>query len=133
LTPSASSFEVARLGEARLRTPLATSYVDDRERLLFPSTLSDVQRCAEAGETPPSFEIAGPRERIFFDPRELRCGIVTCGGLCPGLNDVVRAVVLSLHHHYGVRTVAVSERKRIDPAGRIWNHVLAATGQPRAM
>ena len=39
---------------------------------------------------------------LFFDPAKLACGIVTCGGLCPGLNDVIRAIVLSLHHHYGV-------------------------------
>lgn len=97
--------EVARLGEPRIPNPMSTSWVDDRERLLIPSTLSDLQRSSDAGETPPSFEIAGPRERIFFDPHDLRCGIVTCGGLCPGLNDVVRAVVLSLHHHYGVRSV----------------------------
>ena len=50
-------------------------------------------------------ELAGPREKIYFDPSELKCGIVTCGGLCPGLNDVIRAIVLSLFHHYGVKTV----------------------------
>jgi 6-phosphofructokinase 1 len=50
-------------------------------------------------------EVAGPREQIFFDPARLRAGIVTCGGLCPGLNNVIRAVVLSLYHHYGVKTV----------------------------
>ena len=49
--------------------------------------------------------MAGPRENIFFDPDILSCGIVTCGGLCPGLNDVIRAIVLSLYHHYGVRKV----------------------------
>src|SRR5262249_38423546 len=43
--------------------------------------------------------------RIFFDSARLGCGIVTCGGLCPGLNDVIRAIVLSLHHHYGVRRI----------------------------
>ena len=42
---------------------------------------------------------------LFFDPATLACGIVTCGGLCPGLNDVIRAIVLSLHHHYGVHKV----------------------------
>ena len=42
---------------------------------------------------------------LFFDPAKLACGIVTCGGLCPGLNDVIRAIVLSLHHHYGVNKV----------------------------
>jgi 6-phosphofructokinase 1 len=50
-------------------------------------------------------ELAGPRERLFFDPARLTCGIVTCGGLCPGLNDVIRAIVMSLHHHYGVKDV----------------------------
>jgi 6-phosphofructokinase 1 len=50
-------------------------------------------------------ELAGPRERIFFDPATIACGIVTCGGLCPGINDVIRAVVLSLNHHYGIGKV----------------------------
>src|SRR6185295_17776992 len=54
---------------------------------------------------PPSFELAGPRERLFFDPSTLACGIVTCGGLCPGLNEVIRAIVLSLHHHYHVQKI----------------------------
>jgi 6-phosphofructokinase 1 len=42
---------------------------------------------------------------LFFDPANVVCGIVTCGGLCPGLNDVIRAVVLTLHHYYGVKKV----------------------------
>jgi 6-phosphofructokinase 1 len=105
MPPRSSEFDVASLGEARIPTPFATFHVDERERVLFPSTVSELERYTQAGETPPSFEIAGPRERIFFDPRDLRCGIVTCGGLCPGLNDVIRAVVLGLHHHYGVRSV----------------------------
>jgi len=50
-------------------------------------------------------EAAGPREMLFFDPSDLACGIVTCGGLCPGLNDVIRSIVLSSHHHYGVRKI----------------------------
>jgi 6-phosphofructokinase 1 len=50
-------------------------------------------------------EVAGPREKIFFDPSKLACGIVTCGGLCPGLNDVIRSIVMSLHNHYGVRVI----------------------------
>lgn len=49
------------------------------------------------------FEKAGPRARIFFDPAYTRAGIVTCGGLCPGLNSVIRSVYLQLHHGYGVR------------------------------
>lgn len=50
-------------------------------------------------------ELAGPRERIFLDPARTACGIVTCGGLCPGINDVIRSIVLSLHHHYGVKRI----------------------------
>jgi len=59
----------------------------------------------DAGLKPPGFEVAGPRRTIYFDPSKLKVGIVTCGGICPGLNDAVRAIVLSLFHHYGVRTV----------------------------
>lgn len=53
----------------------------------------------------PSFEAGGSRARLFFDPKTVRAGIVTCGGLCPGLNNVVRAVVRSLQDHYGVTEV----------------------------
>jgi len=48
------------------------------------------------------FERAGPREKLAFDPSKITCGIVTCGGLCPGLNDVIRSIVMTLHHWYGV-------------------------------
>src|SRR4051794_34336515 len=53
----------------------------------------------------PSFEPAGPRSRIFFDPSKTRVGIVTCGGLCPGLNDVIRALVMELYFHYRVTRI----------------------------
>ncbi len=51
------------------------------------------------------FELAGPRAKLFFDPKRTRAGIVTCGGLCPGLNDVIRSLFLELHHAYGVKEV----------------------------
>ena len=53
----------------------------------------------------PSFELAGPRNRIFFEPASLRAGIVTCGGLCPGINNVVRGLVLELTHAYGCKEI----------------------------
>jgi 6-phosphofructokinase 1 len=52
-----------------------------------------------------AFEKAGPREHIFFDPAETVAAIVTCGGLCPGLNNVIRSVFFQLHHNYGVKNV----------------------------
>ncbi len=51
------------------------------------------------------FEKAGPRQKIFFDPRKTRAAIVTCGGLCPGLNNVIRSAFLEFYHNYGVREV----------------------------
>ncbi|QDT65883.1 ATP-dependent 6-phosphofructokinase [Calycomorphotria hydatis] len=52
-----------------------------------------------------AFELAGPREKIFFEPSQTKVGIVTCGGLCPGLNEVVRGLVMVCWHRYGVRTI----------------------------
>lgn len=47
------------------------------------------------------FELAGPRDKLFFDPQQTRAGIVTCGGLCPGLNNVIRSLFLEMHYGYG--------------------------------
>lgn len=51
------------------------------------------------------FEKAGPRKRLFFDPARTRAAIVTCGGLCPGLNNVIRSVTRELFRGYGVKSV----------------------------
>jgi 6-phosphofructokinase 1 len=59
----------------------------------------------EVPEIGPLIEKAGPRERIFFDPQKTRAGVVTCGGLCPGINNVVRSIVLQLWFKYGVRSI----------------------------
>ena len=101
-----SDFDIPTLGECRIPTPMQPAqFVDDGERVLYHSTLADIQGYLSSGRQPPAFEMAGPRREIFFDPSKLKCGIVTCGGLCPGLNDVIRSIVLGLFHHYGVRTV----------------------------
>jgi 6-phosphofructokinase 1 len=101
-----SDFEIQRLGECGIPSPMPSSHlVRDDERVLYHDTLAEIQEFLDSGRQPPAFEMAGPRERIFFDPSNLKCGIVTCGGLCPGLNDVIRAIVLGLFHHYGVSTV----------------------------
>src|SRR5581483_7544648 len=102
----APDFTIARLGECRIPSPMAgVRFVADDDRVLYASTLKDLEASLGAAAPPPAMEMAGPRGRIFFDPARLGCGIVTCGGLCPGLNDVIRAIVLSLHHHYGVRRI----------------------------
>ena len=50
-------------------------------------------------------EVAGPREKIFFEPEKISCAIVTCGGLCPGINNVIRTLVMELHYHYHVNNI----------------------------
>lgn len=104
--PARSDFETARLGECRFVSPFrASRFIDTEKRLLFRSDLDELRAQLDADVEPPSFELAGPREKIYFDPAELRCGIVTCAGLCPGLNDVIRSIVFCLHENYGVPTV----------------------------
>lgn len=99
-------FSVAKLGECRIPSPMKdTRHVGDDERVLYHSRLELMRPWLDAGQGPPGMEVAGPREKIFFEPSQLACGIVTCGGICPGLNDVIRSIVLSLYHHYGVHKV----------------------------
>jgi len=99
-------FTISQLGECHVPSPMSSvQFVDDADRILFHADLRDLRVFFDQGREPPTLEKAGPRRQLFFHPADLACAIVTCGGLCPGLNDVIRAVVLSLHYHYGVRTV----------------------------
>jgi 6-phosphofructokinase 1 len=98
--------DVQRLGACRIQSPISGAYfVDDRDQVVLHSNPLKLQSMLEKDGKLLAMEQAGPREKIYFDPSKLKCGIVTCGGLCPGLNDVIRAVVLSLYHNYKVRTV----------------------------
>ena len=99
---------IERIGPATIDSPLIRSnrhFVDDDEKVLVYSHSHDLKNFQDTGKEPPMFERAGPRSEIFFDPTGLNCGIVTCGGLCPGLNDVVRTITLSLFWQYGVKNV----------------------------
>ncbi len=104
----ASEFHVRTLGDCRVPSPvqsLPKRFADDRSRVLACSESAALESYLQAGVVPPSFEAAGPREKLFFDPSEISCGILTCGGLCPGLNNVVRSLVMQLHYVYGVRRI----------------------------
>jgi len=97
---------IQKLAACRIPSPVTTAdFVSDEETVLYHSSLAKAEVYLKQGEKPPCFEMAGPREKIYFDPSKLKCGIVTCGGLCPGLNDVIRAIVMGLFYHYGVKTV----------------------------
>jgi 6-phosphofructokinase 1 len=105
-------FSIPALGPCRYDSPLLACetgemrphFVDDRERIVFDDRVSQLS-AADRGIDWPAYVLAGPREKIYFAPQEVRAGIVTCGGLCPGINDVIRSLVMTAWYRYGVRTL----------------------------
>ncbi|MFC1529076.1 ATP-dependent 6-phosphofructokinase, partial [Candidatus Latescibacterota bacterium] len=77
----------------------------DDESIVYNPKLEHLKTHFSKGIDPPSMEIAGPREKIFFNPSDVRTAIVTCGGLCPGINDVIRALFMELYYRYHVKDV----------------------------
>ncbi|MHC4496618.1 MAG: 6-phosphofructokinase [Planctomycetota bacterium] len=99
---------IETLGAPTIDSPLARNkrhFVDDDEKIIVYSHSDNTRASGDSHRQPPTFERAGPRRKIFFETKKLNCGIVTCGGLCPGLNDVIRTITLSLLWSYGVRKV----------------------------
>ena len=105
---------VPNLGKGNLVTPLKTAqradspiykFVNDDERILYDVSVANFFKTRDSDETPVSFEKAGPKEHIFFEPAKTKVGIVTCGGLCPGLNNVIRSLVNQLYYRYGISRI----------------------------
>ncbi len=94
--------QISSLGDGQIRSPLRPTrdggFVSDSTRLLYEVEINE-QRAPDPHLT---FELAGPRERLFFEPAKTTAAIVTCGGLCPGLNNVIRSCCLELLHNYRV-------------------------------
>ncbi|MBN2144762.1 MAG: ATP-dependent 6-phosphofructokinase [Candidatus Aureabacteria bacterium] len=112
--PGIPDLSVSNLGKRKIPSPIVLSnktddyiagYVSDDQFVLYriapilPGTPNPFKK-------EELLEPAGPREHLFFDPNKVHAGIVTCGGLCPGLNDVIRSVVMTLWYHYGVRRIS---------------------------
>jgi 6-phosphofructokinase 1 len=113
ITPD--DLRVRRIGEPAILSPMARlvqgrvsspHYVHESDRVLLDDTLVGAEARLCSVTDLPSLEPGGPREYIYFDPSRTRAGIVTCGGLCPGLNNVIRGLVLELADNYGVTDVA---------------------------
>jgi 6-phosphofructokinase 1 len=109
----AYDFTVERLGKPSITTPIRYSqvlgddianYVRDEDAIIYniEATKDGVTKELSGSDL---LEKAGPREQIYFQPSHVHAGIVTCGGLCPGLNDVTRAIVRCLWYRYGVRRI----------------------------
>ena len=88
--------ETPTLGEARFTSDRSHTVSDD---------LRISERIEVGAEPGFEFELAGPRAKLFFDAKQTRAGIVTCGGLCPGLNNVIRSLFLELYYGYGITEV----------------------------
>lgn len=103
--PTLGAAKMASPKTLRAGTAEATTFVSDEDHVSMEVNVEKLQEMITAGIEPPGFELAGPREKIYFDPSKLRCALVTCGGLCPGLNDIIRSIVLELYYGYGVRNI----------------------------
>ncbi|TVQ99503.1 MAG: ATP-dependent 6-phosphofructokinase [Spirochaetaceae bacterium] len=107
-------FTVPVLGVAKVTSPInysnadgakIASFVEDDDRVILntnapPDGESVTYRASEC------LEKAGPRQKLYFAPGHVHAGIVTCGGLCPGLNDVIRAITRCLWYRYGVKRIS---------------------------
>ena len=110
-------FDIEVLGNPQFKSPLQLStvrgdsifnFIGEADRFVFDLTFEHYQKCVSNQEEPLCLEKAGPRQDIFFDPPNTTAAIVTCGGLCPGINNVIRGVVMALHYFYGIkRTLGV--------------------------
>jgi 6-phosphofructokinase 1 len=92
---------IKTLGPAEVDSPLTYCHFIQDDALvpirLFAEDLDEGDKDCDV-----LFEPAGPRQRIFFDSTKVKAAIVTCGGLCPGINDVIRAIVMEAHHNYNM-------------------------------
>jgi len=102
-------FKVQNLGNCRFDSPLSKfniHFIDDKDKILYSPWLeacrNSLKNCMD---DPIALELAGPKEKLFFNPETTKVAIVTCGGICPGLNDVIRGLYFELYYRYGIKEV----------------------------
>ena len=105
------AFKIETIGEAKIPSPIQMSvnpgdgqadYVEDSDKIYL-----DIDHKPGAGEDEIDLlELAGPRKMIYFNPKRVHAAICTCGGICPGLNNVIRSVVRCFWYRYGVRRIS---------------------------
>jgi 6-phosphofructokinase 1 len=110
----AEQLSIPTLGPCRIPSPLKRlhreeecriAFVEDRRKSFFYTDSEMFEQYQKLSEPVPMVELAGPRAEIFFVPEKVKAAIVTCGGLCPGINDVIRGIVMELYYRYGVKDV----------------------------
>lgn len=109
-----TNFDIPSLGKTTIPSPIRLSkttgdklyaFIDEEDRILADISLQGFNTSMQNKERPDCLEKAGPREKLFFDPKNITAAIVTCGGLCPGINNVIRSLVMALHYFYGVKRI----------------------------
>ena len=104
--PDTFNFEIQKLGEASHANPSSQEiFIEDSEKIIFSSQLKNLNHQLKTCKNLPAFEKAGARKKIFHKPESTRAAIITCGGLCPGLNNVIKGLVNVLEQDYGVRDI----------------------------
>lgn len=107
-------FRIDTLGIPTVDSPLQLSrvkgdnvfnFVSDQDKLIYDLSLHSYTSCMQNNSHPLCLERSGPRERLFLDPQRSAAAIVTCGGLCPGINNVIRGIVMALHYFYGIKDI----------------------------
>lgn len=101
-------FRIEQIGDCKIDSPLkgtSVHFMSDDEAIILDKRFSDLAGYVKSNKGIPVFEEAGPREKIFHDPRWSKAAILTAGGLCPGLNSVIKSLTLTLKQTYGVPLV----------------------------
>jgi 6-phosphofructokinase 1 len=107
-------FKVKVLGDRTIKSQLRPSFhpdglsfgfIENHDRILLDTSLENFKLCQDTKEEPFSFEKAGPHKHLYFDSAATKVAIVTCGGLCPGLNNVIRSLVNQLYYRYNVSRI----------------------------
>ena len=104
--PDNYDLSIETVGKGTLVSPMkGLKFVDDSKRVSLATDVESLEKFVHSSKGIPSLEAAGPREMIYHDPSWTRAAIVTCGGLCPGLNNVIKSLVRVLWFDYGVRNI----------------------------
>ena len=104
--PDKYDLSIETVGKCTLNSPMkGLKFVNDTKQISLTTDVATIEKFAKMGKPIPALEAAGPREMIYHDPSWTRAAIVTCGGLCPGLNNVIKSLVRVLWFDYGVRNL----------------------------
>jgi 6-phosphofructokinase 1 len=111
---NSTDFIVKTLGTGLVKSPLRPSthkndlsfgFIKNTDRVLYNTSIDEYSNRSSKSEVPISFEKVGPYKNLFFNPSSTKAAIVTCGGLCPGVNNVIQSIVNQLHYRYKVKQI----------------------------